>query len=140
MIIRSNTVKLKLFLTNTSEVHRTRVKGILLALSLLAETCHLLTTFANSLDPDQAQQNVGPDLDTKLMSLRLYPCQKQFRSCCGSKIVVPKNFTNTVKPFSNGHLKIDKTKILMENCSLMKVESIAECSFLEHSAILLTCI
>ena len=27
------------------------------------ETCHLLITFANSLDPDQGQQNVGPDLD-----------------------------------------------------------------------------
>ena len=25
--------------------------------------CRLLITFANSLDPDQAQQNVGPDLD-----------------------------------------------------------------------------
>ena len=33
--------------------------------------------------------------------------------------------------------KIDKTKILLTNGSLMKVESIAECS---HSAILLTCI
>ena len=28
----------------------------------------------------------------------------------------------------NGHSKIDKTKILMTNGSLMKVESIAECS------------
>ena len=28
--------------------------------------CHLLITFANSLDPDQARQNVGPDLDPKL--------------------------------------------------------------------------
>ena len=37
-------------------------------------------------------------------------------------------------------LKIDKTKVLMENGCLMKVESIAECSPLEHSAILLTCI
>ena len=27
------------------------------------ETCRLLITFANSLDPDQEQQNVGPDLD-----------------------------------------------------------------------------
>ena len=27
------------------------------------ETCRLLITFANSLDPDQDQQNVGPDLD-----------------------------------------------------------------------------
>ena len=24
--------------------------------------CHLLIAFANSLDPDQAQQNIGPDL------------------------------------------------------------------------------
>ena len=28
----------------------------------------------------------------------------------------------------NGHSKIDKTKVLKTNCSLMKVESIAECS------------
>ena len=28
----------------------------------------------------------------------------------------------------SGHSKIDKTKILKKNCSLMKVESIAECS------------
>ena len=25
--------------------------------------CHLPLTFENSLDPDQARQNVGPDLD-----------------------------------------------------------------------------
>ena len=36
--------------------------------------------------------------------------------------------------------KKDKTKVLKTNGSLMKVESIAECSLLEHSAILLTCI
>ena len=34
----------------------------------------------------------------------------------------------TVKPVLNGYLKIDKTKILMINGGLMKVESIAECS------------
>ena len=38
------------------------------------------------------------------------------------------NMKDTVKPVLSGHLKIDKTKILMENGSLMKVESIAECS------------
>ena len=43
----------------------------------------------------------------------------------------------TVKSVSSGHSKIDKTKILMANSSLMKVESIAKCF---HSAILLTCI
>ena len=34
----------------------------------------------------------------------------------------------TVKPVLSVHSKIDKTKILMTNGSLMKVESIAECS------------
>ena len=51
----------------------------------------------------------------------------------------------TVKPVISGHSKIDKTKVLKINGSLMKVESIAECSkmqnaLLKHSAILLTCI
>ena len=34
---------------------------------------------------------------------------------------------NTVKPVLNSHSKIDKTKILMTNDSLMKVKGIAEC-------------
>ena len=34
-----------------------------LTLSLLMVTCHLLIAFANSLDPDQDNQNVSPDLD-----------------------------------------------------------------------------
>ena len=34
----------------------------------------------------------------------------------------------TVKPVLSGHFKKDKIKVLMENDSLMKVESIAECS------------
>ena len=34
----------------------------------------------------------------------------------------------TVKPVLRGHLKIDKIMVLMENGSLMKVKSIAECS------------
>ena len=40
-----------------------------------------------------------------------------------NKIMIP-----AVKPVLKGHSKIDKTKILMTNGSLMKVESIAECS------------
>ena len=35
---------------------------------------------------------------------------------------------STVKPVLSGHSKIDKTKVLKINGSLMKVESIAECS------------
>ena len=46
--------------------------------------------------------------------------------------------SSTVNPVLPATEKIDKTKTLMANSSLMKVESIAECS--EHSAILLTCI
>ena len=30
--------------------------------------CHLLITFANSMDPDQARQNVGPDLDQNCLT------------------------------------------------------------------------
>ena len=43
----------------------------------------------------------------------------------------------TVTPILRDHSKIEVTKVLMANGSLMKVESIAE---EEHSAILLTCI
>ena len=35
---------------------------------------------------------------------------------------------NTVIPVLSNHSKLDKTKVLMANGSLMKVESIAECS------------
>ena len=46
-------------------------------------------------------------------------------------------FMSTVKPVLSGHSKIDKTKILLTNSSLMKVESIAECStFDQHLAII----
>ena len=34
----------------------------------------------------------------------------------------------TVKPVLSGHSKIDKTKVLMTNTSITKVEGIAECS------------
>ena len=36
--------------------------------------------------------------------------------------------TSTVKPVLSGHLKIDNTKVLIQNGSLMKVESIVETS------------
>ena len=35
---------------------------------------------------------------------------------------------NTVKPVLSGHSKIDKTMVVIANGSLMKVQSIAECS------------
>ena len=57
--------------------------------------------------------------------------------------VVIRSFTacqSTVKPVLSDHSEIDKTKVLKTDGSLMKVESIAECSKREHSAIILTCI
>ena len=39
-------------------------------LSVSGNFCHLLISFANSLDPDQAQQYVGPDLYPKWMYCR----------------------------------------------------------------------
>ena len=35
---------------------------------------------------------------------------------------------STIKPVLSGHSNIDKTKVLKTNGSLMKVESITECS------------
>ena len=34
--------------------------------------CRLLITFVNSLDPDQAEQNVGPDLGPNCLTLWWY--------------------------------------------------------------------
>ena len=39
------------------------------ALNFFTYYCRLLITFANSLDPDQAKQNVGPDLDPNRLTL-----------------------------------------------------------------------
>ena len=36
------------------------------------EFCHLLMTFANRLDPDQARQNVRPDLDPINLALNVF--------------------------------------------------------------------
>ena len=45
-----------------------------------------------------------------------------------SGMIIGLDKKNTVKPVLSGHLKIDKTKILMTDTSLMKVQSVAECS------------
>ena len=34
--------------------------------------CQLQITFANSLDPDQDQQNIGPDLDSNHLTLSMF--------------------------------------------------------------------
>ena len=56
----------------------------------------------------------------------LFTCCIQPKKCT---VPIPFfKFLYTVKPVLSGHSKIDITKILMTNGSLMKVESIAECS------------
>ena len=40
--------------------------------------CRLLITFANSLDPDQARRNVGPDLDPNCLTLWWYSLKDFF--------------------------------------------------------------
>ena len=44
-------------------------------------------------------------------------------------LVIIFSYFITVKPVYSGHSKKDKTKVLKANDSLMKVKSIAECSF-----------
>ena len=46
-----------------------KVLSFMLTLSLLVVTCHLLISFANSLDSDQDRQNVGPDLDPNRLTV-----------------------------------------------------------------------
>ena len=46
----------------------------------------------------------------------------------GANFTKAADFFFTVKPALSCHSKIDKTKVLKTNGSLMKVESIAECS------------
>ena len=46
-----------------------------------------------------------------------------------SQSVKNKKYRGTVKLVLSSHIKIDKTKVLMTSGSLMKVKSVAECSF-----------
>ena len=47
-------------------------KNVFNSLPTSGNFCCLLITFANSLNPDQARQNVGPDLDPNCLTLRWY--------------------------------------------------------------------
>ena len=74
---------------------------ITFALSLLAAICHLLITFAYSLDPDQDQQNVGPDLDPNRLTLSVdenkslenYPACKVLKFLCFREFIHVQTFS-----------------------------------------------
>ena len=42
---------------------------IINSLPVISDVCHLPISFASSMDPDQARQNVGPDLDPNCFTL-----------------------------------------------------------------------
>ena len=49
-----------------------QILGLMSCSLFVYSSSRLLITFTNSLDPDQAQQNVGPDLDPNCMTLWWY--------------------------------------------------------------------
>ena len=55
------------------------------------DLCRLLIIFANSLDPDQAQQNVGPDLHPNCLTLWQYSWQIFFEKVKQKKKKKKKN-------------------------------------------------
>ena len=48
------------------------VSSLLNSVPASGDFCRLLITFASSLDPDQARQNVGPDLDPNCDALMVF--------------------------------------------------------------------
>ena len=59
-------------------VEKFKFTTIKFALTLCCDFCHLLITFANSLDPDQDRQNVGPDLDPNRLTPSKCTCNLFF--------------------------------------------------------------
>ena len=45
-----------------------RICSVFNSLPASGDFCHLLIAFANSLDPDQARKNAGPDLDPNFLT------------------------------------------------------------------------
>ena len=69
---------------NVKLIHVCIVCLILLTLYACCDYCHLLTMFANNLDPDQAWKNVGPDLDPGCLPLMIF--LKEFKKKIEKKI------------------------------------------------------
>ena len=64
----------------------------------------------------------------QLTSLIVFSIEHTYRLDRFTTLTPGYTILSTVKPVLSSHSKIDKTKILMTNGSLMKVASIAECS------------
>ena len=89
--------------------------------SLIKTHLSLLSTGSTQEGPSGHTWNIV-DLDVKNR------IKQTISSTADAQNMFPDNYDSTVKPILSGHSKTDKTKISMTNDSLMKVESIAECS------------
>ena len=74
MFSRKNKKSMKLFLAEKKKKKKKTLSRTIIApdtnsFPVSGNFCRLLITFANSLDPDQARQNVGPDLDPNCLTL-----------------------------------------------------------------------
>ena len=58
--------------------------------------CCLLITFANSLEPDQDRQNIGPDLDPKLPTADDNKNIKNYPACKESNYQQVLNLSDTI--------------------------------------------
>ena len=65
---RSSLILVTLFALETSKIWQQMTKKVL-TLPASGIFCRLLMIFANSLDPDHARQNFGPDLDPNCLTL-----------------------------------------------------------------------
>ena len=70
-----NIIGIFVFCTIIIQIHANNIKCIF---QLFVYVCCLLITFANSLDPDQARQSVGPDLDPNCLTLWWYSWKNFF--------------------------------------------------------------
>ena len=110
---------------------------IILFYSLLLQVSYWLATSSES----TAKQQITREQNVHLLDLAIYTDYAivvQAFNLAGegpkSDVVYQKTeegceYLNTVKRVLSGHLKIHKTNVLKTNGSLMKVKSIAECSF-----------
>ena len=74
VVQKGQSVKVKVLSYTGNKMSLSMKVGMLLNLIInyflaSSDFCHLLKTYANSLDPDQDRQNVGPDLDSNCLTL-----------------------------------------------------------------------
>ena len=85
-------------------------------LNSLPTKCRLLITFANSLDPDQARQNVGPDLDQNCLTLWSYSWKNFSKKLILKKISRRQKKRETKFPMAKELIKQLVVKLFSQIC------------------------